>query len=589
MDSEDLAYQNLLKLVSRHLDKGRTESAAFLNWFLENIMRLDDVDADDAICDGSWDQGIDGIYVSDVDQEVILLQAKIAQNPTKTLGDVALKEFAGSLSQFDTPEKAAEVAANTKNTELKKLLERAKVAERLGAGHALRGIFVSNAPADENAEQFLKGHSAITLFDRDRIASEFIDIDAPAGVEGTSKLSVFESLMIVYEAGADATMYQFLTSASDLVSLAGITDHTLFAQNVRLPLGNTSVNRGIRESLASKSSHSKFPLFHNGVTILCDTAEVIDEGAALKVTNYVVVNGAQTVTTLHEGREKISADLRLPVRVIDLNEKPELASTITQISNNQNSIKSRDLKANHQIQSRLKSEFARQFGGEYDYIIKRGEAAVAPVAISNEEAGSLLLAFDLRRPWAAHQLYRIFEDDYGDVFGRPEVNAARIVFLWTLGRIVDAKLGMIKNPALARYRLTKFFLLYVLSRLLSQDAFGAEVFRNPTTVTQVPDWEGKLAATLDPILSSLIIDFNYEVENAGESFDYKSELKSPNRVRERADELLKSYEKEVAKGKLATLGEAWADIEKSAATEEPQAVAALEILAEADDDGVAAK
>jgi hypothetical protein len=533
-----------------------------LNWFLENIMRLDDVDADDAICDGSYDQGIDGIYVSEVDQEVVLLQAKIAQNPAKTLGDVALKEFAGSISQFDSPEKAAAVAAQTKNPELKKLLDRAKVVECLSAGFSVRGVFVTNAPADENAEKFLDGHAIISLFDRERIASEFIDINAPAGVDGTSKLAVFESLMIVYEAGADATMYQFLTNANDLVSLSGISDHTLFAQNVRLPLGNTSVNRGIRESLSNKGSHSRFPLFHNGVTILCDKAEVVDDGAALNITNYVVVNGAQTVTTLNEGRDKISGDLRLPVRVIELKEKPELASTITQISNNQNSIKSRDLKANHQIQSRLKSEFARLFPGEYDYIIKRGEAVVAPIGISNEEAGALLLAFDIRRPWSAHQLYRIFEDDYGDVFGRPEVDASRIVFVWTLGKIVDAKLGMIKNPALARYRLTRFFLLYVLSRLLSEDPLGSEAFRDPSVITRIADWEQRLAAALDPILSSLIIDFNYEVGNAGDAFDYKTELKSPNKVRERADELLKSYEKEVAKGKLTTFASSWDEAQR---------------------------
>ena len=67
-----------------------------------------------------------------------------------------------------------------------------------------------------------------------------------------------------------------------------------------------------------------------------------------------------------------------------------------------------------------------------------------------------------------------------------------------------------------------------------------------------------MAAAVDPILSSIIIDLNYEVDRAGEAFDYKSELKSPNRVRERADELLKSYEKEIAKGKMPPFSELWA-------------------------------
>lgn len=557
MKAEDLYYQNTLQLISKHTDKGRPESAAFLNWFLEDVFNLYDVDADDAICDGNHDQGIDGIYVSDVDQEIVFFQSKLRQNPDGTLGDVALKEFTGSVGQFDTPEKANSMAANTKNAELKKLIDRTKIADRLNAGYTLRGVFITNAPADENANNYIAAHPHISLYDRTRIAAEYVDIDAPEGVEGATVLSVFESVMIVYAAGAEAAMYQFLTPAADVVALKGIPDHTLFAQNVRLPLGNTSVNRGIRESLGDQSSHSKFPLFHNGITILCDTAEVADEGASLKITNYVVVNGAQTVTTLFHSRDKISADLRLPVRVIELKNKPDLAKTITQISNNQNAIKSRDLRANHQIQSRLKSEFLKIGDGQYDYLIKRGETSSAKTVINNEEAGALLMAFDLRRPWSCHQLYRIFEDDYGDVFGRPEVDASRILFLWTLGQIIGTRLPMIKNPALARYRLTRYFLLYVVSRLLGDDEFGRQVFKNPHEVMKNENWAKALQAAIEPILSSLIIDLNYEVERAGEIFDYKSELKSLNKVRERADELLKSYEKEVAKGKSPTFAELW--------------------------------
>lgn len=557
MSPDELHYQNVLALAQKHIEKGRPESAAFLNWFLENVYNLDDVDADDAICDGRYDQGIDGIYVSDVDQEIVFFQSKLRQNPDATLGDAALKEFAGSLSQFDTPEKATRISSETKNPELKKLLDRSKIGERLKGGFTLRGVFVTNSEADENAKSYIAQHQFITLYDRSRIAQEYVDIDAPEGVEDTGNLSIFEGLMIIYEAGADATLYQFITSASEVVALQGIANHTLFAQNVRLPLGNTSVNKGIKESLRDQSTHSKFPLFHNGITILCDTAVKKDDGRNLELTNYVVVNGAQTVTTLFHNRDKIGADLRLPIRVIELKGKPDLAKTITQISNNQNSIKSRDLKSNHQIQSRIKSDFLASFDGQYDYLIKRGETTQARVAINNEEAGALLLAFDLRRPWSCHQLYRIFEDDYGDVFGRPEVNAERILFVWILGQIVAGKVELIKNPALARYRLTRFFLLYVISRLLSSDSLGSDAIKNPKVLTTHKQWINILSAVIDPILSSVIIDLNYDVDQAGDSFDYKSELKSPNRVRERADELLKSYEKEIAKGKMESFSQLW--------------------------------
>ncbi|MEG3145038.1 AIPR family protein [Sphingomonas sp. RT2P30] len=310
MKPEDLDYKSILSLASKHIAKGRSESAAFLNWFLEEVYNLDDIEADDSICDGNYDQGIDAIYVNDLDQEVVFFQSKLSQNFAKTLGDVALKEFSGSLGQFDSAEKVAALAANTKNSELKKLVERSKIPEKIGTGYKIRGVFITNALRDENAVAFLGNHLSITLYDRQRIAEEYIDINAPEGVQGKTSLSVFESLMLIYEAGSQATMYQFITPASDLVSLSGISDFSLFAQNVRLPLGNTSVNRGIRESLGHKETHPLFPLFHNGITLLCDLVDISSDGETLIVTNYVVVNGAQTVSTLYKDRDKISPDLR---------------------------------------------------------------------------------------------------------------------------------------------------------------------------------------------------------------------------------------------------------------------------------------
>ena len=53
MVPEDFNYINLAGgVLQAYTCDGRTESAAFLAWFLENILRLDDVEAACAICDG---------------------------------------------------------------------------------------------------------------------------------------------------------------------------------------------------------------------------------------------------------------------------------------------------------------------------------------------------------------------------------------------------------------------------------------------------------------------------------------------------------------------------------------------------------
>ena len=76
MQFTDLEYSKLLQLIQKHLDKGRTESQAFLNWFLENIYRLDETDADDCLCDKINDKGIDGIYVDLTAEEIHIFQTK---------------------------------------------------------------------------------------------------------------------------------------------------------------------------------------------------------------------------------------------------------------------------------------------------------------------------------------------------------------------------------------------------------------------------------------------------------------------------------------------------------------------------------
>ena len=64
MKSSDLNYNLLSKRVARVTERtGLKESAWFLVWFLENVYRLEETDARDAVCDHSNDKGIDGIYV----------------------------------------------------------------------------------------------------------------------------------------------------------------------------------------------------------------------------------------------------------------------------------------------------------------------------------------------------------------------------------------------------------------------------------------------------------------------------------------------------------------------------------------------
>src|SRR5206468_11346716 len=92
-------YPSILDLFPEYRAPKRSESASFLMWYLEKYYRLDPAEAVDYVCDQSGDKGIDGIFVNENAETIVIFQSRISQKNT-TVGDVALKEFAGTLSQL---------------------------------------------------------------------------------------------------------------------------------------------------------------------------------------------------------------------------------------------------------------------------------------------------------------------------------------------------------------------------------------------------------------------------------------------------------------------------------------------------------
>jgi hypothetical protein len=235
------------------------------------------------------------------------------------------------------------------------------------------------------------------------------------------------------------------------------------------------------------------------------------------------------------------------VKVIALR-NAALAQKITLNSNNQNAIKPRDLRSNHDIMLRLKKEF-EQSKEPFYFEIKRGEDLPAgKTVIPNDLAGRMLLAFDLHEPNSCHQLYRIFDEEYADIFGRKEVDSYRIIFLWNIMEIIKSVLPNIDNKPFANYGLTRYFILFVVSKILDAAKKDRAIVANPKKY-----WRDKALSELykkiEDLLKGLVVDLNYEVKAVGETFDYKADLKSPKSVEEWGSKLLRNYEKDVQRGK----------------------------------------
>lgn len=546
MKTDDLEYVSLLELIKRYTNKGRPVSIAFLNWFLEHLYRLEQVTAEDAICDKSNDRGIDGIYVDDEKDEIHVFQAKTKQKGT--IGDKDIREFSGTINQLRTPEALEQFLAGKVDEEIKEKILKANIPELLAKGYNVRGVFVTNVPIDANGKDVMANDPALVGYDRDAIANGYVDLNVEGGIKATYE---FESdgEPLLHQAGA-VKVVVFYADGSELSGMPGIEDGSLFELNVRLPLGSTKVNKAIRESIADQPQHQKFALFHNGVTILAEKVEI--EGETIKITNFVVVNGAQSLKQFHNSAAAITGDLRVLARVIEIGGDADLAREISINSNNQNGIKARDLRSNDVLQIRLQSEFDQLAYDGFQFDVKRGEESAGNV-ISNEYAGKLLLAFDLDEPWSCHQTYKVFDEKYAEIFGRPGVNAQRIIFLHKVMELIEGHLPSLENSPFAHYGLTPYALLAAVKRLLQQEEAGRRLCQRPEDLFAAGTLDCVLSA-IDDLLKSIVIDVNHELR-AGQMPDYKSDLKSRSSVTKLLDELVRSYEKDKARGRVDDLQE----------------------------------
>jgi AIPR protein len=417
----------------------------------------------------------------------------------------------------------------------------------LEKGFALRGIFVTNVPIDANGLDVIKADPSIVAYDRASIVRSYVDLNVEGGVKQKYSFSI-DGTPLVFQAGTLAKVLVLFADGKELAAMPGIADGSLFELNVRLPLGSTKVNKAIRESIEQQQQHVKFPLFHNGITALAEKVTV-DKGT-VTIENFVVVNGAQSLKQFFNSDRKISTDLKVLTRIIEIGGNTDLAREISINSNNQNGIKPRDLRSNDTVQIRLQAEFEKLAAEGYSFDVKRGDEGGGNT-ISNEYAVKLLLAFDLDEPWSCHQTYKVFDEKYAEIFARPEVTAHRIIFLAKVMALVEKHLTEIKNASFAHYGLTKYTLLATIKKLLNSDVLGKKLCQSPVIVFDAKQMACVLKL-IDDLLTSTVIDLNHELDQ-GALGDYKSDLKSKNSVEKLMSELLRSYEKDKARGKADSI------------------------------------
>lgn len=552
----DLAYSSIVEYISPFHDPKRSESASFLIWYLLNYYNLDEVEAVDCVCDSRGDRGIDGLYVNENLGTIDVFQAKLFQTSNSRIGDKLLREFVGSITQLATLSGLDEITNNSPNSELSRLIQRQKVKELIHT-YKIRGIFLSNSEYDANAVSFVTStNQEISTIGRTELADQHISRSRETVVIDTTELALEGNGYTQYEIDKEIKSIIAPVPARQLIKLRGIQDQSLFALNVRASLGNTKINKDIVKSIKDPAVHKNFPLFHNGITIVCETAECNAE--AIKISNYFVVNGCQSLNSIFLHKNHLTDNLRILTKIIQVGNNNKLSEQITAYSNNQNGVKPRDFKSNNPIQIKLQNEINKKFKGKYAYQTKRGEIFPENViVISNEEAGLNLMSFDLEEPWGTHRTYQVFEDKFADIFGRPEVDCFRIIFLYHAMQTIKNNMYQIENSLISKYGITKFLILYFLKKILVSDQFGVKLSQDPKPYVIDSTLTEKLLRFFERLISLIIVEVNAYISNEQQTqtkeilieFPYREKLRDKDFVEKLGLEIVSQRRRDLIRKK----------------------------------------
>lgn len=137
--------------------------------------------------------------------------------------------------------------------------------------------------------------------------------------------------------------YVAIVKASDFVAaLLEDADQNLresiFEENVRSFLGNNNdVNSAIQQTLQSHEKRSLFSVLNNGITVVAPELTLTPNTKEIHLTNYQIINGCQTSSTLHANKLLLTDSVNVVVKFIESPEN-ESSGDIIAATNSQSDI-----------------------------------------------------------------------------------------------------------------------------------------------------------------------------------------------------------------------------------------------------------
>ncbi len=520
---------------------GRGDSAAFLIWFLENFFRLETQNAIDSVCDQTNDKGIDGIYVDNEDEIVYLFQSKFSPNNDQSQGDNDIRNFIGAKQWFANEAAINTLLSSTASRDLKSLIKRTKVLEK--TQYKVVSVFVTNKFFNTHAKEYIDITENIETYDGKDLFDKYTYFADELNTFPSKDIFIDNRSKIEYALPDGTIAKVYSIKAKELVKLEGIQDRTLFYKNVRYGVGKTRVNKSIKDTIGNADEHNNFFLYHNGITIVCEQLEEDLSHNKISLTGYAVINGCQSMLTFFENKNKLSNNLFVLVKIIQLSLSSSKVKKITYYANNQNAISLRDLRSNDSTQKALQSEFKILFNDTILYKRKRGENEEGFAEIIEKDyAAQLIGSVYIKEPHNTHLKQKLFGEDYTRIFSK-SITAEKIYLAHMIYTTIDNNSALLDNDKIRNYGLSLFFFSYALSEIMQQDELGKHILDNPKDF--ITTNKNELAGTLKKIWELITPDINYDIEDYtrenSDFFDYKNVFKNKHFVQTMSGKIKSVY------------------------------------------------
>ncbi len=464
-------------------------SLCFLELILQLVFPRSEEEISSLITDGGMDRGADAIHIRETDNtaEISIVQCKYARSLESASKNFPGKEIDKLISLITDIINQSEGLSSTVNPILSEKITDIWQLVSKGKMLSIKIFLISNMlPLIEHERKrldvFCKQFDFITFEQMSFYSiSSLIASDQRPKENGILKAiekqaydrSDYDIRGLV--ANIDANSYVDMITNEN-----GEVERHLFDENIRGYLGaEGGFNKQILDSALSDDNHL-FWYLNNGITIIADDFTYQNvRGSAINLTDFQIVNGAQTSYSLSRAKKvdpnKLD-DLIILVKIF-ASSREDISQKIAIATNSQARISPRDLKANDEIQKRISSIFS---DNNILYERKRNqfERSQNKLRIDSLKLGQSILAYQLERPHKAKtESDEIFGNLYTEIFSE-KLDADYLIRLASLYIHVshqrEEQLGILRtNPTFDNLDqsvgYTQWHILYCIRLLCKQD------------------------------------------------------------------------------------------------------------------------